>query len=195
MKFFSKQLLLAISFSMASSRVIPSSCLCTQEFAPVCGVDSQNYSNRCTAGCQGVEVECEGECPCNKQPPCLCTREYFPVCGQDGQEYPNECLARCKGVVPECLGWCPCKQNDCNCGPDEECVEYQVQCIVAPCPVVSTCVKKQTGSCSSCPETRSPVCGVDERTYSNRCEAECQGVEVECEGECICTGQQQYGFL
>ena len=36
------------------------------------------------------------------------------------------------------------------------------------------------------------MCGVDERTYSNRCEAECQGVEVECEGECICTGQQQF---
>ena len=39
-------------------------CFCISLFEPVCGDDGQTYSNSCKAGCDRVEIACEGECPC-----------------------------------------------------------------------------------------------------------------------------------
>jgi len=40
------------------------SCLCPAIYSPVCAENGEIFSNDCSAKCQGYNIACQGECPC-----------------------------------------------------------------------------------------------------------------------------------
>jgi len=83
-------------------------CRCNFHHRQICGVDGKTYTDICMAKCEGIKMDCDGNCPCKG---CRCESTYAPVCGENGKTYANMCTARCEGVKTKCATRCPCKRK------------------------------------------------------------------------------------
>ena len=181
--------------------------ICTHHWDPVCGCDGVTYSNECYANANGQSILHTGECvppPCLHNSQCqpeefcakvvgacdsagacqerpeVCLAVWDPVCGCDGRTYSNWCYAARAGENVEYYGECTstgeCQDNsDCT-EPGDYCAKPYGLCEASP------------GVCTERPEVCiclwDPVCGCDNKTYSNYCYAAMAGENVRYKGEC-----------
>jgi hypothetical protein len=127
-----------------------------------------------------------------------CTLQFDPVCGCDSRTYDNACTAAAAGVSIARSGACAADG-----GMPQPCGTRGAQ----PCPAGFFCDYARDAACgaadapgmcaeqpSACTDDFMPVCGCDDKTYSNRCEAASAGVAVSAEGECaskpVCGGMR-----
>lgn len=84
-------------------------CGCTDELAPVCGVDGETYPNACQAMCADVEIAYENECKSDCVITCIIPD---PVCGADGVTYTcGRAEAECNGTTVAHDGPCDSDGN------------------------------------------------------------------------------------
>ena len=182
---------------------------CPDVWDPICGCDATTYGNSCEAAAAGMNIKHDGECEvialcktdaqcaageyCQKKDgncdglgqcvvkPEVCTKDLFPVCGCNGETFGNACLASAAGVSVAHTGACKpttCTSNS-QCAADHYCAKEPGDC-------------NGEGQCTLkpniCIDIYDPVCGCDQKTYSNGCAAAGAGVNVLHAEECAIVG-------
>ncbi len=141
----------------------------------VCG-----KSEYCAKGTGSCDPNLPGICTAIPQ---VCTKELRPVCGCDEKTYSNVCMAAAAGV--NILHGGECKKAAMVCGgiAGVKCQKGQYCNFGAHCGVAD-----QQGECATIPEACTqqfdPVCGCDEKSYSNACMAAAAGTSVAGKGKC-----------
>jgi len=166
-----KQLVILSIFVILIATSVKSTCICTQEFNPVCAKSGKSYVNSCYAQCHKDEVlkngYCSDELPKKTKKAllssitmenegCICPAVFDPVCSKSGKTYSNACAAKCENDQVLTKG--ECKQEN-------------------------PAFLKSTTECV-CPAVYDPVCAKSGKSYSNSCVANCSNDEVISKGQC-----------
>ncbi len=118
-----------------------------------------------------------------------CLSVANPVCGKDNKDYSNACEAKKVGVDVAYKGVCG------SCILEGKVPTTGTEC----CPGYKVCPQDTKGTCQkSCGETSSatsnnivctadwnPVCGENNKTYSNECFLNKAGIKIKAKGECV----------
>ncbi|TRY74458.1 hypothetical protein TCAL_12493, partial [Tigriopus californicus] len=162
---------------------------CPAIYAPVCGTDGQTYPSDCNLKAQACQdksnlaIASFGECRQDsvmedngEDCATFCPEVFSPICGTDNNTYSNECSLKSKS----CLD----KTNVTAAYPGA-CVALGATGANNGCPLL-------------CPETNSPVCGSDNKTYTNEChlrkevcQAESSKLTIASFGECLISTSEE----
>ena len=130
--------------------------------------------------------------------PATCPEKQGPrVCGCDGTTYNNECELLKAGVRQARKGACGNKGGSSAehrtdvCKTDTDCASTDGQFCEFK---AGTCGLSGSGKCVAkgeiCTQEVKPVCGCDNKTYSNDCQRRLAGVSLKATGECPGSAKQ-----
>ncbi|CAG4983451.1 unnamed protein product [Colias eurytheme] len=165
------------------------SCICSFINQPVCGSDKVTYNNECLLKCANdvnikneqppITTAYEGQCKEKEenQDSCICPFIYQPLCGSDMVTYSNECLLKCASNINIKNGKSPISMS------------YE-----GKCNSIDADPAKQKNESCVCPMIYEPVCGTNQKTYTNECFLRCDSynntkfdklpIFVDYEGKC-----------